>query len=125
MWVRLHPWASASVDVYVPGTRSETTIWPPSPIEPATAPLNEKLPDALSGAVCFSTMIVARFVFVKMQVTVSPACSEIDARGALVRAHGRREIPAGRHVLGHRVGARVESPESFDWPSASEKPPWP
>ena len=50
-----------------PGARFGTTIWPLSPIEPAASPLNAKLPGAWSGLVCFSTMIVPRFVFVKTQ----------------------------------------------------------
>ena len=38
-----------------------------------------KLPWAWSGLVCFSTMIVPRLVFVKVQVTVSPADSSISS----------------------------------------------
>ena len=49
---------SASVDVYVPGSRPGTTICPLSPIAPAAVPLNVKLPAAPSGMVCFSTMRV-------------------------------------------------------------------
>ena len=56
--VRLKPSADASVDVYVPGARPPTTIWPLSPIEPAASPLKLKLPAAPFGVVCFSTMIV-------------------------------------------------------------------
>ena len=50
-------------------------IWPPSPIEPAASPVKVKLPAAPSGTVCFSTMIVPRFVLVKVQVTVSPGAT--------------------------------------------------
>src|SRR3970040_169025 len=71
--VRLHPWASASVEVYVPGARPVTTIWPLSPIEPAASPLKLKLPAALFGLACFSTMIWPSFVLVKVHFNVSPA----------------------------------------------------
>ena len=70
---------SASVVVYGPGSSPESEIEPPSPTEPARSPLNEKLPAAPLGEVCFSTMIRPSWVFVKVQVTVSPGASAIAA----------------------------------------------
>src|SRR5689334_21809141 len=74
MLVRSKPGVgSLSIEVYVPGARLFTTIWPPSEMEPAASPVNVKLPAAPSGLVCFSTMILPRLVFVKVHVTTSPA----------------------------------------------------
>src|SRR3990170_3226679 len=120
--VKLQPSASASVDVYVPGTRFGTTICPLSPIDPAASPLKPKLPAAPFGLVCFSTMITASFSFVKTHVTVSPAASAIEL-GLLSSEHtaDSRSQPCGTFSETEYVpGSR--SPELFDCPSASEKP---
>src|SRR3990170_3659707 len=112
--VRLHPWASASVEVYVPGARPVTTIWPLSPIEPAASPLKLKLPAALFGLVCFSTRIVPSFVFVKTHVTVSPA-SRSTASGSDSSEHSAdsRSQPCGTFSdTAYVPGTR--SPEMFD-----------
>src|SRR5687768_625677 len=70
---------SASVEVYVPGTRLETVIVPLSAIVPAAVPVKVKLPGAPLGFVCFSTMIVPRLVLVKVQMTFSPGSSAMLA----------------------------------------------
>ena len=68
-------------------------------------------------------MIAPRFsVFVKTQVTVSPACSEIAFTGDWsVQTAEVSSQPAGTFSETEYVpGAR--SPELFCWPSESEKP---
>src|SRR4051794_1654371 len=70
---------SASVEVYVPGSRLSPTICPPSPIEPAASPVKVNEPAEPSGRVCFSTMILPSLVFVNVQVTVSLASTLMEA----------------------------------------------
>ena len=67
-------------------------------------------------------MIFASFSFVKTQITVSPAASEIElgldwsSQTADARSQPCGTVSETEYVPGAR------SPQSFDWPSASEKP---
>ncbi|GIW20907.1 MAG: hypothetical protein KatS3mg065_1203 [Chloroflexota bacterium] len=82
---------------------------------------NEKEPGAPSGLVCFSTMSLASFVFVKVQVTSSVAATrivavrlcEIDRRvGVVTRDIG--QLPAsGEGVLADSVRPRVDPVEDL------------
>src|SRR4051812_50206920 len=82
-------------------------------MEPAASPVKVNWPEAPSGLVCFSTMIVPRLVLVKVQVTVSPAPSTIAVTGlpsvheVPVRSQPARASSATEYVPGTRA------PESF------------
>ena len=68
----------------------------PSAITPAASPENANPPAARSGSVSFWTTIVPRFVFVNVQVTVSPGARSTFETG-LPSSHAApvRSQPAG------------------------------
>src|SRR4051812_50145780 len=78
-------------------------------MEPAASPVKVNWPEAPSGLVCFSTMIVPRLVFVKVQVTVSPAPRTIPLTGlpsvheVPVRSQPARASSATEYVPGTRA----------------------
>ena len=91
------------------------------PPVPASVKLNGPPP---AGVTDFATVIVGRFVFVNVHVTVSPGSTliaptgdpseHVDVRRAATRAG---VVSATEYVPG-AIG-----PESFDCPSESENPP--
>src|SRR3954464_11733665 len=82
-------------------------------MEPAASPVKVNWPAAPSGLVCFPTVSVPRLVFVKVQVTVSPAPRTIPLTGlpsvheVPVRSQPARASSATEYVPGTRA------PESF------------
>ncbi len=77
MSVRSHPDGTVSVTAYCPGATSALVV-SPSAKSPGRSPEKVKVPDAPSGCVCFSTTMLPRKVFSKVQVTVSPASSWME-----------------------------------------------
>src|SRR6476660_8135717 len=74
MLVRFQPVFAASVTWYVPGTTDESADWP-SPRVAVMSPVKPNVAGSPDGSVTFLTVIVARFVFVYVQVTCWPAAT--------------------------------------------------
>src|SRR5207237_614032 len=89
----------ASVDVYVPGSWFATVTVPPSPIVPEGLPVKPKVAGSPEGTVSFLSTRVPLFVFVYVQVTVSPGSRfQVTTRVATLPALGA-ELPPSSHAI--------------------------
>jgi len=78
--VKSQPDGTVSVESYCPGATSCVAVWP-SVREPDTSPVKVNDCGSPSGRVCFSMVIEPSLVFVKVQVTVSPAARPTTGPG--------------------------------------------